>query len=116
MIPGDAMSVWLNGKLASGGRPETYPLRLPLSLRGRISLVRAGLKIRRAVPEYLELAKPRSGESPVDVRARLLAYRDDATFADFLGPLHPEVDPLLRAATTRASAEPELPGLTGRWA
>ena len=29
VIPGDAMAVWLNGKLASGGRPETYPLRLP---------------------------------------------------------------------------------------
>jgi oxygen-dependent protoporphyrinogen oxidase len=107
LIPGDSMAVWMNGELASGGRPETYPLRLPLSLRGRISLVRAGLKIRRAVPEYLELAKPRSGESPADARARLLAYRDDTTFADFLGPLHPDVDSLLRAATNRASAEPE---------
>ncbi len=107
LIPGDAMAVWLKGKLVSGGRPETYPLRLPLSLRGRISLLGAGLKIRRAVPDYLELANPRSGESPVDVRARLLAYRDDATFADFLGPLHPDVASLLRAATNRASAEPE---------
>jgi oxygen-dependent protoporphyrinogen oxidase len=107
LIPGDAMAVWLNGKLASGGRPETYPLRLPLSVGGRVSLVRAGLKIRRAVPEYLELATPRSGESPADLRARLLAYRDDTTFADFLGPLHPDVDSLLRAATNRASAEPE---------
>ena len=107
VIPGDAMAVWLNGKLASGGRPETYPLRLPLSLRGRISLSRAGLKIRRAVPDYLELANPRSAETPVDVRARLLAYRDDTTFADFLGPLHPDVHSLLRAATNRASAEPE---------
>jgi protoporphyrinogen/coproporphyrinogen III oxidase len=107
LIPGDAMAVWLNGKLASGGRPETYPLRLPLSLRGRMSLTRAGLKIRRAVPEYRRLANPRPGETPVDVRARLLAYRDDATFADFLGPLHPDVHSLLRAATNRASAEPE---------
>jgi protoporphyrinogen/coproporphyrinogen III oxidase len=107
LIPGDAMAVWLNGKLGSGGRPETYPFRLPLSLGGRMSLVRAGLKIRRAVPEYLELAKPRPGERPADIRARLLAYRDDTTFADFLGPLDPDVDSLFRAATTRASAEPE---------
>jgi protoporphyrinogen/coproporphyrinogen III oxidase len=107
LIPGDAMAVWLKGKLASGGRPETYPLRLPLSLRGRMSLVGAGLKIRRAVPKYLELAKPQPADSPADVRARLLAYRDDTTFADFLGPLDPDVHSLLRAATNRASAEPE---------
>jgi protoporphyrinogen/coproporphyrinogen III oxidase len=107
LIPGDAMAVWLNGKLASRGRPETYPLRLPLSLRGRMSLVRTGLKIRRTVPEYLKLATAQPGELPADVRARLLAYRGDTTFANFLGPLDPDVDALIRAATNRASAEPE---------
>ena len=107
VIPGDAMAVWLNGKLVSGGRQQTYPLRLPLSLGGRLSLVRAGMRIRRAVPDYLELAKPRPGETPADVRARLLAYRDDTTFAAFLGPLDPDVTSLVRAATNRASAEPE---------
>jgi protoporphyrinogen/coproporphyrinogen III oxidase len=107
LIPGDAMAVWLNGKLASRGRPETYPLRLPLSLRGRMSLVSAGLKIRRTVPEYLKLASAQAGEPPADVRARLLAYRGDTTFADFLGPLDPDVSALFRAATNRASAEPE---------
>jgi oxygen-dependent protoporphyrinogen oxidase len=107
LIPGDAMAVWLNGKLATRGRPETYPLRLPLSLRGRMSLVSAGLKIRRTVPEYLKLTRAQPGELPADVRARLFAYRGDTTFADFLGPLDPDVDALLRAATNRASAEPE---------
>jgi oxygen-dependent protoporphyrinogen oxidase len=101
------MAVWLNGRLASGGRPETYPLRLPLSLRGRRSLVQVGLKLRRAVPQYLKLAAVRPGETPADLRARLLAYRDDSTFADFLGKLHPDVKALIRAATNRASAEPE---------
>ena len=107
LIPGDPMAVWLNGRLVSGGRAETYPLRLPLSLRGRLSLLQAGLKIRRAIPEYLKLATLRPGETPADLRERLLAYRDDSTFADFLGHLHPDVNALVRAATNRASAEPE---------
>jgi oxygen-dependent protoporphyrinogen oxidase len=37
----------------------------------------------------------------------LLAYRDDQTFAEFLGPLHPAADALLRAAVNRVAAEPE---------
>ena len=74
MVPGDAMAVWLNEKLASGGRPETYPLRLPLSLRGRLSLVRAGLKIRRAVPDYLT-GQPTVRREPGRRRTRVLAYR-----------------------------------------
>jgi protoporphyrinogen/coproporphyrinogen III oxidase len=107
LIRGDAMAVWLNGEFVSHRRPETYPLRLPLSPHGRMSLLRAGLRIRRTVPEYRKLTRVQPGELPADVRARLLAYRGDTTFADFLGPLDPDVDALLRAATNRASAEPE---------
>ena len=106
-IPGTTVAAHLNGRLVAGGRPETLPLRFRLSPAARLSLVRAGLKIRRGVAEYLALAQPRDGEPRAELRRRLLAYRDDATFADFLGPLHPDVDALLRAAVRRVSAEPE---------
>jgi oxygen-dependent protoporphyrinogen oxidase len=47
-IPGDLFAMWTNGKLVRGGKPELAPFRLPLTLAGRMSLVRAGLRLRRA--------------------------------------------------------------------
>jgi oxygen-dependent protoporphyrinogen oxidase len=106
-IPGSLMGVCLNGRVVAGGRPELYPLRVRSSPAGRVSLARAGLLIRSGVREYLDLAHRHPGETAATVRQRLLAYRDDRTFAEFLGPLHPDADDLLRAAINRVSAEPE---------
>lgn len=105
-IPGTTVAAHVNGRVAAGGRPETLPFRLNLSPAARLSLIRAGLKIRRGVAEYLALSR-RDGEPPAASRRRLLVYRDEMTFADFLGRLHPDVDALLRAAVRRVSAEPE---------
>ena len=107
MIPGATMATFLGGRVVAGGRPESYPFRLRTSPSGRLSLAAAGLRIRRAVGEYQALAKPRPGDTPAAVRRRLLGYRDDRSFAAFLGHLHPDVDALLRAAVNRVSAEPE---------
>ena len=106
-IPGTATAAFVNGKLVAGGRPETFPFRLRLPPAARLSLARAGVKLRRAVREYLELAVKQPGETPAEVRQRLLAYRDETTFAEFLGELHPDADGLVRAAINRVSAEPE---------
>jgi oxygen-dependent protoporphyrinogen oxidase len=106
-IPGTTVAAHVNGRVVAGGRPETLPFRLRLAPSARASLVRAGLKIRRGVAEYLALAQPREGEPRSELRRRLLAYRDDTSFADFLGSLHPDADALLRAAVRRVSADPE---------
>ena len=106
-VPGTGMGAYLNGRLVATGRPATYPLRLRTSTAGRLSLLRAGLKIRRGVAEFRRLAEPRPGETASARRSRLLAYRDGETFASFLGDLHPDADELLRAAVNRVSAEPE---------
>ena len=106
-IPGTTVAAHVNGRVAAGGRPERLPFRLNLGPAARLSLIRAGLKIRRGVADYLALTQAREGEPPAALRRRLLAYRDETTFADFLGRLHPDVDALLRAAVRRVSAEPE---------
>ena len=71
------------------GRVETYPLRLPLSLRDRIAFARAGLKVQRAVARY----EPRHD------------FEDSRTFAEFLGPLPPAVNEIFSCAAHRATAE-----------
>ena len=104
-VPGELVAVELNGRIVAGGRPELYPFRLPLALQERLALVRAGLRLKRAVSGYEKAACPRPGDTPADVRRRVLAYGDDRTFADWLGPLPADAAALFRATVTRSTAE-----------
>jgi protoporphyrinogen/coproporphyrinogen III oxidase len=104
-VPGHLVAVELNGRIIAGGRPELYPFRLPLEPRERLALVRAGLRLRLAVARYERAARARPGESPADTRARVLAYGDDRTFADWLGPVPGDAAALFRATVTRSTAE-----------
>ncbi|MFN0155032.1 MAG: flavin monoamine oxidase family protein, partial [Gaiella sp.] len=106
-VPGALVALEIGGKVVMGGRPELYPFRLPFTWRERSALVRRGPKLRRAVARYAALSKPRPGESAAQTRARVLAFNDDATFADWLGPLPGNADALIRATVTRSTAEPE---------
>jgi oxygen-dependent protoporphyrinogen oxidase len=106
-IPGNRMGLAFRGRLVAGGRPETYPFRLPLSWGARVSFAKAGLRLRMGVREHLRLARPRPGESPPQTRARILAHRDDQTFAAYLGGgLHPDVAAIFRPIAERVTAEP----------
>ena len=105
-VTGSMMGLAVGSTLLHRGRVETYPFRLPLSLRERIAFAKAGLKVQRAVAAYRRIARPAPGETPGDVRARVLAFEGDRTFADFLGPLPPAVDAIFSCAARRATAEP----------
>jgi oxygen-dependent protoporphyrinogen oxidase len=107
LIPGNLVGLAINGGVATRGRVETFPFRLPLSARARASFVRAGGKLRLAVREYQGVLRRRPGESDADVRRRVLAYRCDATFADFLGRAHPDALETFRATINRSTAEPD---------
>jgi protoporphyrinogen/coproporphyrinogen III oxidase len=106
-VPGVLTALAMNGRVLTGGRVETYPLRLRLTMAERLALIRAGARVRLAVLEYGRVARRRAGESEADRRARVLAYRDDRTFADFLGPVPAEVDAIFRPTIQRSSGEPE---------
>jgi protoporphyrinogen/coproporphyrinogen III oxidase len=106
-VPGVLTALALNGRVLSRGRVETYPFRLPLSRADRIALLRAGARVRLAVLEYGRMARRRPGESEAARRARILAHRDDRTFAEFLGDVPEEVDAIFRPTIQRSSGEPE---------
>jgi oxygen-dependent protoporphyrinogen oxidase len=105
-IPGNRMALFFRGRLLASGRPETYPFRLPMSWRARLSFVRAGLRLRASVKAFLSTKRPRAGESAAQTRARVLTYRDDETFAAFLGRLHPDVEAIFGPIAERVTAEP----------
>ena len=106
-VPGVLTALAMNGRVLAGGRVETYPLRLQLTRQERLALLRAGARVRLAVLEYGRVSRRRAGESEADRRARVLAYRDDRTFADFLGDVPAEVDAIFRPTIQRSSGEPE---------
>jgi protoporphyrinogen/coproporphyrinogen III oxidase len=105
-VTGSMMGLAVGAKQLTHGRVETYPFRLPLSVRDRLAFATAGLKVQRAVARYHRLATPGPGETPADVRARVLAFEDDRTFAEFLGDLPPAVEAIFACAAHRATAEP----------
>jgi oxygen-dependent protoporphyrinogen oxidase len=107
LIRGSLAGLALNGGVATRGRVETFPFRLPLSARARASFIHAGGKLRLAVREYQGLLRRRPGEADADVRRRVLAYRCDTTFADFLGRAHVDVFETFRATIHRSTAEPD---------
>jgi protoporphyrinogen/coproporphyrinogen III oxidase len=106
-LPGVLAGLAAGGRLLARGRVETYPLRLRLPAADRFALVRAGARLRLAVAEYGRVSRLRPGESEPDRRARVLAFRDDTTFSNFLGPVRPAVDAVFRATIRRSSGEPE---------
>ena len=105
-VTGSMMGLAVGSTLVNRGRVETYPFRLPLSLRERVAFAKAGLKVQRAVAKYQRIARPAPGETPDQVRARVLAFESDRTFAEFLGPLPPAVEAIFSCAARRATAEP----------
>ena len=106
-IPGDRLGIAMGGRVVAGGASETFPLRLPLSLGGRLSLVRLGLRMRIGVGRLLAVQAARPGEAPTARRSRQLAFENERTLADYVGRLHPEIKLLLRTVTERTSAPPE---------
>ncbi len=91
-VTGSMMGLAVGSTLLDRGRVEAYPFRLPLSVRDRIALARAGVKVQRAVAKYHRL------EQRYD-------FEDHRTFAEFLGPLPPTVHAIFSCAAHRATAE-----------
>ncbi|WP_229729313.1 protoporphyrinogen/coproporphyrinogen oxidase [Agaricicola taiwanensis] len=106
-IPGDRMGIAFKGRVVAGGRSETFPLRLPLSLTARLSFIKMGLKLRGGVLRLLDVQKPVGGESPAERRVRQLSFDNDRTLQNYVGPLHPDIELMLRTITERTSADPE---------
>jgi oxygen-dependent protoporphyrinogen oxidase len=106
-VPGRLTAVALGERVVARGPVETYPFQLPLPLRSRVSLIRAGAKLRLAVRRYAAVAAERPGEAAAERQQRMLDFLDDRSFSEFIGPLPADVDAIFRATLNRSSGEPE---------
>jgi protoporphyrinogen oxidase len=91
-VTGSMMGLAVGSTILDRGRVETYPFRLPLSVRERVAFVRAGLRVQLKVRKYLGL------EHRYD-------FEDGRTFSELLGPLPPAVNEIFSCASHRATAE-----------
>ena len=91
-VVGSMMGLAVGSTRLTSGRVETYPLRLPLSLRDRAAFAKAGMKVMRAVARSAGLD-------------RRYDFEDERTFGEFLGPLPPAVHQIFSCAAHRATAE-----------
>jgi oxygen-dependent protoporphyrinogen oxidase len=91
-VTGGMMGLAVGDTVLEGGRVESYPFRLPLSLRERAAFARAGAKVQLAVRRYHRA--PNRYE-----------FENRRTFADFLGPLPPKVREIFACAAHRATGE-----------
>jgi oxygen-dependent protoporphyrinogen oxidase len=105
-VTGSLTAIASGQRRITTGRVETYPLRLDFSFRELAAFSLAGVRLQRAVRAYRGISAHRPSESSSAVLERRLAYLDDRTFADFLGPLPPKVSKIFSCAAHRATAEP----------
>jgi oxygen-dependent protoporphyrinogen oxidase len=106
-ISGTLTALAMGGRVLARGAVETYPFRLPMSMRSRAALAQSGAKLRLAVRRYAAIAAPRPGESTADRQQRMLDFLDDRSFSEFIGALPADVDAIYRATLRRSSGEPE---------
>ena len=104
-VPGNLAGLSMNGRLLLSGRVETFPFRVPMSWRDRASLIRAGAKVRLGVARYGRLVKRRPGEDEATRQQRVYDFKNDISFADYVGELTEDAEALFKPTVTRSSAE-----------
>lgn len=84
--PGNFLAVAMHGRVIRATNVWQMFLRLPLSLAARISLAKVGVRLMAA-------------------KHRDPAVLDAISFAEFLGPMHPDVAALMRVVANRLTGE-----------
>ncbi len=106
-VPGELAALAMNGRLLTDGRVETYPFRVPMALGDRLAVLRAGLKVRRAVRRYGKIAEARPGDAPGELQQRVYDFLGEQTFMQFTGRLPADADAMFRPTVTRSAGSPD---------
>ena len=101
-IDGHLAGLAMNGALLTSGAVEFYPFRIPMSLKDRVQLFKSGIKVRLAGLYYSKISKKRNGESYWDLQDRIYNYKNDRTFADFVGKTSGDAMAMFAATVTRS--------------
>lgn len=89
--PGHFLATAMNGQVVRASRPELFLVQLPLAPAARISLARVGLKIQNGT----RLLRTPNGAAALERK----------TFGEYLAPMHPNVEALMRVIANRIGGE-----------
>lgn len=84
-LQGSFAALAYKGKVLNDGNVNFYPFRLPISWSARWEIVKAGIKVMRAVNAYGKVNKPRKGEDYRVRQQRIYDFMADKTFSEFTG-------------------------------
>ncbi|MBX3575648.1 MAG: FAD-dependent oxidoreductase [Rhizobiaceae bacterium] len=104
-IPGKKLAICLDGTVHAPEHAGALPFILPLSLSGRVSMARVGLRLMRAARGWRRALAVVPGESATARRERLAQFLSDRSFRDLIGPVSGRVDAIFAAAGRRAAVE-----------
>ena len=104
-VPGSLKALSMNGRFIRNGRIETYPLRVPMPLRARASVMTTGIKVAAAVARYARVVRQRPGESAASRQQRIYDFENERSFADFVGDLPADAAALFKTTVTRSAGE-----------
>ena len=106
-IPGSLSAVSMNGKLLIDGPVQSYPFRIPMSLKDRASMIKAGVKVSADVLRYANAVRLRPNESSEMRQQRIYDFENDRSFADYIGELSEDAEAMFRPTITRSAADPD---------
>ena len=107
-VPGSLTSLAMNGKILVEGRVESFLFRIPMSMRSRVALAKAGLKVMKSVGKYRETVLRKPHEDYWTYQQRVFNFLNDRTFTDFVGKLPEDADALFRPTVSRSAGDPEV--------
>lgn len=105
-LPAALFGIDYRGRRHLRGSSLVLPFAMRLALPERIAFIRMGALLRLGARRSVLSGRMRAGESAQDVLARQLAFEDDRTLADLIGPLPERVKALFTALTERNGADP----------
>ncbi|WP_231444267.1 flavin monoamine oxidase family protein [Brevibacterium zhoupengii] len=106
-IPGSLSAISMNGKLLMGGPVQSYPFRIPLAMKDRTSMIKAGAKVSADVLRYAKAVRLRPNESAEMRQQRIYDFENDRSFADYIGELSEDAEAMFRPTITRSAADPD---------
>lgn len=104
-VPGSLTSMSMNGRLIGGGRIETYPFRIPMSMAARAAIAFNGARVGLEVLKYANVVRRRAGESAASRQQRIYDFDNERTFADFVGELPEDAAALFATTVTRSGGD-----------
>jgi len=104
-VPGTLKGLAVPGTLLTDGKVTTYPFRIPMPLRDRAAVLRAGARVGLSALRYNALVRRHRAEPPLQRQQHVYDFEDDRTFQELVGDLPPDAQRLFETVVSRSAGD-----------